>query len=508
MVKVSSVGWWFLCLMVVFLEWQLDHLKRRGLLQDVDLASGRVSMHDLYREFAEMEVRGKLDESRDLEKRKWGYVDDGDVSELESPPSVGLSHNLIRLHIECGRYENVTESFEGINWQYCSNVVVLKLEGNLRLGGGALNLELLKCLKSFSLRYVRGLDRVEGLEGLKNLTYFIWDNRMDDAFRRGVKARTQMGRFPASLMVLQILDFEVIFRQDLLARCTKLRTLKLLRIQADTLDVSNCASLQTLLLVDAYDLQTLSGLTARWASGLNSLKVVTCWNLGDIPGLEQLAGLEQLHLHSCRSMAHLQLDLQKLTKLRALEILGELFSSLCLPRQLQKLRLDSYWGSAAARDELVGLKVIEALKVNRLEQLEVLGLFGYDVSGLENVGGWPALRCLDLSWCKSFGRLPDLSQSTNLEELNLKGTEGELCEDDVCMLARLRQLQPVRIGRQGDVRLDLVRRKKLTHDSSRWAPRAWVDWKEHEWHERDLGTPPYRLNPRTHGESGSYSASA
>jgi hypothetical protein len=85
-----------------------------------------------------------------------------------------------------------------------------------------------------------------------------------------------------------------------------------------------------------------------------------------------------------------------------------------------------------------------------------------------------------------------LSQSTNLEELDLVGTEGELCEDDVCMLARLRQLEPVRIGLRGDVRLDFVRRKELKY-LSRLAPRAWVDWKAHEWHERDLGIPPYRI---------------
>jgi hypothetical protein len=108
------------------------------------------------------------------------------------------------------------------------------------------------------------------------------------------------------------------------------------------------------------------------------------------------------------------------------------------------------------------------------------------------VGGWPALRCLDLSVCGRLSGLPDLSQSTNLEELNLRHCEGELCEDDVCMLARLRQLQPVPIGRWGDVRLDLVRRKELYYPSL--ASRAWVDWKEHEWHESDLGTPPYRLN--------------
>jgi hypothetical protein len=282
-----------------------------------------------------------------------------------------------------------------------------------------------------------------------------------------------------------------LFGPDVLARCTKLRALKLWWVQAGTLDVSNCSSLQTLELVQVDDLRTLSGLTARWASGLKYLTVYGCENLVDIPGLEQLAGLEQLHLDFCRSMAHLQLDLQKLTKLRALEIRGELFSSLCLPRQLQDLRLGFDWGSTAAEEKAMRLKVIEALKVNRLEQLEVLRLDGRDVSGLENVGGWPALRCLDLSECGRLPRLPDLSQSTNLEELNLRQTEWELCEDDVCMLARLRQLQPVPIGRWGFVRLDLVRRKELYYPSL--TPRAWVDWKEHEWHERDLGIPPYRV---------------
>jgi hypothetical protein len=489
MVKVGSVGRWILCLMESFdggfLEWQLDHLKRRGLLQDVDLASGEVRMHDLYTEFAELEVRGKLDESTDLEKRRWGYVDDGDLSELESSPCVGL----IRLCIKFGRSENITESLEVINWQYCSNVVVLKLEGNLRLGGGALNLELLKCLKSFSLRGVWGLARVEGLEGLKNLTYFKWENSSSGRCKEGEELWTQMGRFPASLMVLEIDGSEVLFGPDVLARCPKLRTLKLFVVQAGTLDVSHCSSLRTLELQSVFDLRTLSGLTARWASGLKSLKVVDCWNLVDIPGLEQLAGLEQLVLYSCRSMAHLQLDLQKLTKLRALDIRGELFSSLCLPRQLQKLSLGSDWCSTAAEREVVGPRVIELLKVNRLEQLQVLRLTGRYGSGLENVGGWPALRRLNLTCCWSLSRLPDLSQSTNLEELNLRSCEGELCEDDVCMLARLRQLQPVPIGVRGIVRLDLVRRKKLTYDSRGWAPIDWVHWEEHEWQETDLAIP-------------------
>jgi hypothetical protein len=56
---------------VLVLEWQLDRLKGKGLLQDVDLTSGVISVHDLYIEFVELELQGKLDESTDLKDRRW-----------------------------------------------------------------------------------------------------------------------------------------------------------------------------------------------------------------------------------------------------------------------------------------------------------------------------------------------------------------------------------------------------------------------------------------------------
>jgi len=44
---------------VVVLEWQLNSLKCKGLLQDADLALGRITMHDLYNEFVTLEALGK-----------------------------------------------------------------------------------------------------------------------------------------------------------------------------------------------------------------------------------------------------------------------------------------------------------------------------------------------------------------------------------------------------------------------------------------------------------------
>lgn len=79
--------WLIECLMelfVVVLKWQLDRLKGRGLLLDVDFTSGKISIHDLYREFVELEVKGKFDDETDLKDRKWVYVKNGDLTELES----------------------------------------------------------------------------------------------------------------------------------------------------------------------------------------------------------------------------------------------------------------------------------------------------------------------------------------------------------------------------------------------------------------------------------------
>jgi len=70
---------------LVGLDWQLNNLKRKGLLQDADLASGRISMHDLYLKFVTLEALGKLDGATNMLDWKWMLVnrDDGDLSKLE-----------------------------------------------------------------------------------------------------------------------------------------------------------------------------------------------------------------------------------------------------------------------------------------------------------------------------------------------------------------------------------------------------------------------------------------
>ena len=43
---------------------ELQELKDKGLLEDVDMGSGKVNMHDLYKEFAVLEAKGKLKQFR------------------------------------------------------------------------------------------------------------------------------------------------------------------------------------------------------------------------------------------------------------------------------------------------------------------------------------------------------------------------------------------------------------------------------------------------------------
>jgi hypothetical protein len=417
---------------VLVLEWQLDRLKGKGLLQDVDLTSGVISVHDLYIEFVELELQGKLDESTDLKDRRWVKIGDGDqLTELERTPSGGCWQNLVRLGIHQdvnSRPPNPIESLEGIEWQFFSNVVVLDLT-NLDLVQGTLNLKVLKCLRSLCLDNIGGLNRVEGLEGLKNLSYFKWHHWHDTA---GGDMQ-----FPASLRVLQ-LEVPIWLGVDALALCKNLRKLQLQWIRADNLDLSNCSSLQsvTLDLAHVRKLQILlGGITGRCASSLQSLKVSRCSNLVDIPGLDQQIGLERLVLrnHSIKEMP----DLQNLTKLQVLKLMG-------------------------ARREPEGPRQL------RESQLE----------------GLPALRRLAFEWCKISPRLPDLSKSRNLEKLTLLACEMELCEEDIRMLASLPLLQPVKVKSSmgGCFKLDLARRKMLKQGS---LGIGWV--------ESDLGIPPIKI---------------
>ncbi|KAG0587781.1 hypothetical protein KC19_2G191000 [Ceratodon purpureus] len=271
---------------------QLQRLKEKGLLEDVDVTSGEFSMHDLYREFAKLEVQGKL-KGGSFQSRRFVYAN-SHSSELEMMPSGGVWENLIRVGIEEERRfpdeDRGISRLQGIQWRYCSNVMVFKLDGIKSLNR-VLNLKGLSCLRSLELRELVKLVGVEGLEDLNNLTYFRWFSALEWSENA---IRPHLGQLPGSLKVLEVEGVGAIVGRDVFTRCTTLCNLKLVDIIAhDGIDFGRCSSLLTLDLRNIKGLQELTGLRTEC---LDSVQIRYCDDLRDASGLEHLFCLRELFL--------------------------------------------------------------------------------------------------------------------------------------------------------------------------------------------------------------------
>lgn len=232
---------------------------------------------------------------------------------------------------------------------------------------------------------------------------------------------------------------------DVFARCTNLRLLHLAFCEADNLDFSNCSSLQRARFQGVQLVRTLLGLSA--ATDLFELDVSSCYDLVGIPGLGHLFGLQELCLKSNLKFKKL-LDLQKLTRLQILDIPKLKIGGFGCLQQLLKLTC-GVLSCSAKLPNLSGFEQLQTVDFSGSSELNSLeGVFAGDV---------PALQRLNLSYCASLSRFPDLSGLTNLEELDLVMSGIELREEDICMVAALPLLRPVRVSL--GVTLDLVRRK-------------------------------------------------
>jgi len=141
-------------------------------------------------------------------------------------------------------------------------------------------------LRFLCLFDIEELHSLEGLANLKNLTHFVWisnTNGMDIHF---------VGQLPLSLKILIIWGGNVVLPSDVLVQCKNLFYLELNGVEANTLDLSNCGSLESLFLVDILKLQTLSCPSACQPCSLQYLLVSKCWDLVDILGMDHLIGLK------------------------------------------------------------------------------------------------------------------------------------------------------------------------------------------------------------------------
>ncbi|KAG0606625.1 hypothetical protein M758_9G156100 [Ceratodon purpureus] len=493
---------------------QLQRLKDKGLLEDVDVTSGEFSLHDLNREFAELEVQGKLKGGK-FYSRRFVYAY-SHPSELEKKPSGGVWENLVRMGIEDeARWDEDKDggilSLQRIQWRYCSNVVVLKLDGLVSLKG-VLKLKGLWCLRSLELRELCALGGVEGLKDLENLTYFQWV--LPGIYKLPRPFYPHLGLLPGSLKVLRVERVGATVGRDVFTRCTNLCSLKLWGIRAhDGIDFTQCSSLLTL---DLWSIEGLQELTGLRTECLQSLRINLCNDLRDASGFEHSVGLREMFLGGNHALEKVP-NLQKLTGLQILKIeschkISEV-RGLDSLRQLRELECSN-----------LGSK-IELPSLSRLQHLHHLILSPCEgLTGLVGVGDLPLLRHLDLSfcsslvqlpelskctnlekldlgWCSSLVRLPELSNCTTLEKLYIRDTAMELGEEDIVMLSKLPKLRPVTsASHQGYlIKLDVVKRRVLK-DVSKDVTALGVtalgaterDFLKQDL-ERDLETPPIKL---------------
>ena len=326
------------------MELQLRHLVDSALLEHAEMSSGEVNIHDLHREFAALEAQG-ISMASDMEKRGWVYARDALPTELVDEPRSSWK-KLTRVCI-AETYgimkKSVIMSLRTIEWKYCTNLVVLKLDVECELSG-VLNFKDLIRLRSLTVKTEVGISAskfsIEGLEGLKTLTYFKMVCGRGD---RGA----YVGQLPAALKVLEV-DALVVFERGVLALCTNLVSLKLRKVYTSDLDLRSCTSLQKVELTSIEALEIV-----RLAPSLKSVIISWCWRLVEVCGLDRLVGLLSLVL----------IENRKLSKLPSLSGLKRLHTLKCI-----SLDIDEVPGL----DGLVGLKSLSVKGCRRLSKLPSL----------------------------------------------------------------------------------------------------------------------------------------
>ena len=184
----------------------------------------------------------------------------------------------------------------------CGGIYAGWIESSL----GRVERERPEVLEKFGLLDIGGLDRVDGLQDLNKLAYFHWVSSFGCDGEEAV-SRRMMEQLPASLKVIQVAaSRDISFTPDLFARCTNLTMLEVGHNRDKNLDLRDCASLQTVIIyrsnevenlyfsTDCSSLQTVklagllrlkcvTGLSPEATSNLQSLEVICCLELVEIP---------------------------------------------------------------------------------------------------------------------------------------------------------------------------------------------------------------------------------
>ncbi|XP_042483047.1 disease resistance protein Roq1-like [Macadamia integrifolia] len=235
-----------------------------------------------------------------------------------------------------------------------------------------------------------------------------------------------------------------------------LPSLKILRLggndfQSLPMTLSNLSLLQTLDLRFCNKLKSLPVLVGL--RNLERLTVDNCQSLTEIEGLEGLDSLELLEMMNCRSLRKIgkisglgklkELKLKDYSMLFEIESLEGLDSlELLMMENCESLRKIGKLSSLRKLKELSLWSCKNLLEIEALVGLDSLNRCT-NLTKIQGLDRLESLEILDLSWCSSMERLPDLSNLRNLKQLNAR-----MCKKltEIQSLDRLESLETLDLG--------------------------------------------------------------
>ncbi|KAG0556582.1 hypothetical protein KC19_11G064700 [Ceratodon purpureus] len=393
----------------------LQILKRRSLLEDLGDGFSRITLHDLYYEFAVNESQ-----AMDFSERRWLFADYETLSKITGtvfPSTAEIPEDLQRIPgLSCwpalrriAICNSKISSLERAELQYCSNVVLLKLvncpdikRAELHDLGCLAFLEVDGCseLKASSL----------GIEGMRKLVWLRWSGSSfshpcfpDMSLLKSLRVLELVGAWDSPESLLSSLPG--------LEECVHLFELTLWghpQLLAFP-DLSRMVSLQKVWFGDCGEASGLRGLSSKMTQ-LQELRLYDCHGIVELPGVEELVTLKKLQLVSCRVTVSSP-DLKKLTNLDDLVCSGFSFKKsrrIKIAVHREELSVNEY-------DDLLELPDLSSLRGLRsldLSRLNVGSLHEFHISHLTN------LQILKCEWLEALTEVPDLSTLSQIRVLS------------------------------------------------------------------------------------------
>ena len=387
------------------LKFQLSLLRRRGLLEEAR-NQHMIIVHDLYKKFAQLEAKGKLNEHEASKDRPI------------------LLYDLNRMHVPT----ELEEQPSGRCWAAPQRLVIHKSEVR------KLDLQFLPNLKVVSFRDIMNVDQVSlaGMHSLHSLTSLEvtncnlnWEEvigvRSLSTSLRSLKV-TMVRKLPESIGLLEALE------------C--------LHLSSCWCD-SNCPDSELLYRPN------LSGLTK-----LRQLTLRGFRDLGSFPDLSKLSTLQSVDLSNC-SEASGSLDFSMLTNLQRIDLSDKFdrYESIWLSTGQKTPGLVWCHCIAEAQHRKVG-----NMRATRSQKLTPIPKsFCLEVSQSQEFSrpsSVTSLQRLDASECENLMEVPDFSGMKELEMLDLSGSgvsdpPHDLEASNVNGLASATKLKHLLLGSSG-----------------------------------------------------------